>query len=80
VDSVPGGIILWHDVHTGTVTVGFSVMVKVILRKGFENSRMPSLICAVLKSACANLNQASSFLWFAKQMISKGVASFGKRS
>jgi len=26
--SVPGAIILWHDVHTGTVTVtaGFSLM------------------------------------------------------
>ncbi len=29
VDSFPGGIILWQDVHTGTAAVGFSVMITV---------------------------------------------------
>jgi hypothetical protein len=79
-DSVPGGMILWHDVHTGTVAVGFSVMVKVILGKGFENSRMPSLICAVLRSVCENLNQASSFLRITNKWLHEGVAFLGERS
>jgi len=47
--SVPGAIILWHDVHTGTVTVivGFSLMMG-FLCEAFNGNVCLAYMCYVL--------------------------------
>jgi len=50
VASVPGGIILWHDVHTGTVTVivGFSLIVRFLFRRIRNSNVCLAYMCYVL--------------------------------
>jgi len=49
VASVPGAIILWHDVHTGTVTVivGFSLMMR-FLCEAFNGNVCLAYMCYVV--------------------------------